>query len=181
VHAFVEAGSDIFRAGLDRSRIAEVEILAHSNLRPWCEPLSKRRRPDNAAAAANSIPFCVAKALIHGEVKLEDFTAAGLQDRAAVAVAEHTSCRFDDAIKGAVVNVEMCDGLRHRAHIETPLGHRARPISYERLVAKFRDCCSHARLPARDVERLVALIDDIERLDDISAIPALANGGGILT
>jgi 2-methylcitrate dehydratase PrpD len=180
VHAFIEAGSDIFRAGLDCSLIAEVEILAHTNLRPWCEPLNKRRRPENAAAAANSIPFCVAKALIHGDVRLEDITAAGLQDKAAIAVAELTSCRFDDTIKGAIVDVRMRNGRHQRAHVEMPLGHRARPISYERLVEKFRDCCSHASacLPAHEVERLVVMIDDIERLDDIRQIPALANGGG---
>ena len=180
VHAFIEAGNIIFRAGLDRSLIAEVEILAHTNLRPWCEPLNKRRRPDNAAAAANSIPFCVAKALIHGEVKLEDFTAVGLRDEAAIAIAERTSCRLEDTINGATINVRMRDGRRHQAHVEMPLGHRARPISCERLVEKFRDCCSHAlvRLPVHNVERLVALIDDIELLDDVGEILILANGGG---
>jgi 2-methylcitrate dehydratase PrpD len=179
VHAFIESGIDIFRTGLDRSRIADVEILAHSSLRPWCEPLNKRRRPNNAAAAANSIPFCVAKALIYGDVKLNDFTTAGLQDEAAIAVAERTFCRLDDTIKGAIVNVGMRDGLRHQGHVDVPLGHRARPMSHERLVKKFRDCCGHAavRLSAHEVERLVALIDDLERLDDISEIPALANGG----
>jgi 2-methylcitrate dehydratase PrpD len=59
VHAFIEAASNIPR--LDVSAIRDVEILAPRKLRPWCEPLEKRRRPDNAAAAANSIPFCVAK------------------------------------------------------------------------------------------------------------------------
>ena len=180
VHPFIEAASDIFRVGLDPLLIAEVDVLARINLRPWCEPLDKRRRPENAAAAANSIPFCVAKALTHGDVKLKDVTAAGLQDKVAIAIAEHTSCRYDDTIKGAIVNVEMRDGQRHQARVETPLGHRTRPISHERLVEKFRDCCSHAseRLPAHDVDRLVALIDDLERLDDIRKIAVLANGGG---
>ena len=183
VHACIEAGIDVFRAGLDRSLIAEVEIHAHSNLRPWCEPLNKRRRPDNAAAAANSIPFCVAKALVHGDVKLKDFTAAGLQDEAAIAVSERTFCRLDDAVKGATVNVGMRDGVRRQAHVDLPLGCRTRPISYKRSVEKFRDCCGHAsaRLTPQAIERLVALIDDLERLDDIGEIPALASGRGAST
>lgn len=180
VHAFIEAGCDVFRAGLDPSLIEEVEILARANLRPWCEPLDKRRRPENAATAANSIPFCVAKALTHGDVKLKDVTAAGLHDEVAIAIAQRTSCRYDDTFRGAIVNVGMRDGQRHQAHVETPLGHGARPLSHGQLVGKFRDCCSHAsaRLPAHDVDRLVALIDDLERLDDIREIATLANGGG---
>jgi 2-methylcitrate dehydratase PrpD len=180
VHAFVEAGCHIFAAGFDHAAIASVEIVAQSALRPWCEPLERRRRPDNSAAAANSIPFCVAKALVHGDVRLGDVTSAGLQDKAAIAVAQRTTCRFDDALKGAIVNIVMRDGRRHQAGVERPLGHRTRPISYERLVEKFRDCCSHAlvRLASRDLERLIAVIDQLDRLDDVRTITALASGTG---
>jgi len=43
--------------------------------------------------------------------RTQDFTAAGLQDEAAIAVAERTFCRLDDTVKGAIVNVGMRDGL----------------------------------------------------------------------
>jgi 2-methylcitrate dehydratase PrpD len=177
VHSFIEAASNI--PHLDASTIEAVEVLAPSELRPWCEPLQKRRRPDNPAAAANSIPFCVAKSLVHGSVKLKDFTQDGLRDRATLAVAESTSCSFDDQAKGAVVKVRAVGGQEHRATVETPLGHRSRPVSRERLVEKFRDCCGHAARPmtSEAIEKIVEMIDRLVDLDDVRRIANLAGGG----
>jgi 2-methylcitrate dehydratase PrpD len=170
VHAFIEAGSAIPR--LHPPAIRSVEVLAHGKLHPWCEPADKRRRPENAAAAANSIPFCVAKSLLHGNVKLADFTPDGLQDAAALAVAERTSCRFDDAVVGAIVRLIDADGQMHQAEVQTPLGHKSRPVSRSVLVEKFRDCCSHAAQPMRPeaIDEIVALIDDLAALDDVRRI-----------
>ena len=178
LHPFIEAAGEI-GGRLDSSKITEVTIFAHGDLRPWCEPLETRRHPENAAAAANSIPFCVAKALVGGDVILADFSAEGLKDGAVSAIAERTSCRLDDGVSGAVVKVAMADGQRLEAGVETPLGHHSRPVSHERLVEKFRDCCGHGaqRLTTDGVQRLIALIDDLDRLDDIARLAALASGG----
>jgi 2-methylcitrate dehydratase PrpD len=178
IHPFIEAAGKIAARGLNTSCITAVEIIAHTSLRPWCEPLQKRRRPENAAAAANSIPFCVAKALVGGEVKLVDFTAAGLKDEAAVAVAEKVSYRLDDVSKAAVVAVKMLDGGLLQAQIETPLGHRSRPLPFHTLVEKFRDCCSHAahRLRRDQIENLITAVEALDTLQDVGAIMTLANG-----
>jgi 2-methylcitrate dehydratase PrpD len=167
VHAFIEAASHIPR--LNASAIQEVEIVADSKLRPWCEPLEKRRRPDNAAAAANSIPFCVAKSLVHGNVTLGDFTHDGLRDRAALAVAERTVCHFDQSAPGAIVKVRTTGGADYQAAIEVPLGHKSRPVSRERLVEKFRDCCRHAAqpMPPDSIENIIMLIDNLPELNDV--------------
>jgi 2-methylcitrate dehydratase PrpD len=176
LHPFIEAANEISRSGLDISKIAEVEILTHSQLRPWCEPLEVRRRPDNAAAAANSIPFCVAKSLVHGNVILADFTYEGLKDAAALAVSARTSYRLDDAVKGAVVNVRLNDGQHVEARIETPLGDPGRPMPMEQLIEKFRDCCRHAVKPfsANRVRELISLVEDLEQVDDVRQLPILA-------
>jgi 2-methylcitrate dehydratase PrpD len=176
LHPFIEAAGEISRSGLDVSKITEVDILAHSQLRPWCEPLDLRRRPENAAAAANSIPFCVAKSLVHGNVTLADFTSQGLKDAATLDVAARTSYRLADAIKGAVVNIMLNDGQRLEACVERPLGHQTRPVPIERLIEKFRDCCRHTLTPlAPDrVRELISLIEGLDQLDDMSKLPILA-------
>jgi 2-methylcitrate dehydratase PrpD len=170
VHAFIEAAAGIPR--LDPPVLADVEIVAHGKLRPWCEPLATRRRPDNAAAAANSIPYCVAKCLVHGNVALEDFTPRGLRDAAALALAERTICRFDDSATGAVVKVRMSGGQVHHANVETPLGHKSRPVPREKLIEKFRDCCGHAAqsMTAQSINNLIAMLDDLAELDDVRRI-----------
>ena len=178
IHPAIEAAAKIAGGGLDVSEIAEVVVVVHSRLEPWCEPLDKRRRPDNAAAAANSIPFCVANALARGDVSLADIAAEGLDDQTVLAIAARTTYRLDDSVDGAVVRVGLLDGNQREARIETPLGSRTRPTSPERLADKFRDCCGHAStaLSSDTVEGLIALIDDLDELDDIGRLVSLASG-----
>jgi 2-methylcitrate dehydratase PrpD len=175
LHPFIEAASEISRSGLDVGKIAEVEILAHSKLRPWCEPLEVRRRPDNPAAAANSIPFCVAKSLVHGNVTLADFTLQGLKDAPTLEVSERTSYLLDDAVKGAVVNVALNDGRRLEARVETPLGDPTRPVPMKQQREKFRDCCRHTikPLPSNRVGELVSLVENLDQLDEMRKFPPL--------
>jgi 2-methylcitrate dehydratase PrpD len=183
LHSFIEAASEIRRSGLEIAKITEVEIRAHSQLRPWCEPLDMRRRPDNAAAAANSIPFCVAKSLVHGNVTLADFSFEGLQDAATLEVAARLSYHLDDAVKGAVVNIKLNDGRSLEARVNTPLGHRTRSVPMEKLIEKFRDCCRHTLMPlAPDrVGEIISLIENLEQLDDMIKLPILATGGNLGT
>ncbi len=178
IHPAIEAAAKIAGGGLDVPEIAEVVVVVPTRLRPWCEPLGKRQRPDNAAAAANSIPFCVANALARGDVALADIAAEGLDDQTVLAIAARTTYRLDDSVDGAVVRVGLLDGNQREARIETPLGSRTRPTSPERLADKFRDCCGHAStaLSSDNIEGLIALIDDLDELDDIGRLVSLASG-----
>lgn len=177
-HPFIEAAAEIAGKGLRLSEIEAVEVVGNSHLRAWCEPLEERRRPRNAATAGNSIPFCVAKGLVHGTVTLADLTDDGLRDPVAITVAERTVYRPDDRITGGMVTVVTNDGRRLKTSIEHPLGSRDRPLSDDQLTAKFRDCCGHAVAPlsADGVQELIDLVANLERLDDIGRLAILAGG-----
>jgi 2-methylcitrate dehydratase PrpD len=166
-HPFIEAAGKIAERGVKPKAIKAVYVVGDEHIRPWCEPLDERRLPKNAASAANSIPFAVARALVHGDLLLRDFTGQGIKDEAANAVASRTTYALQPGLKGAMVKVLTNDGHEHQAHIETPLGHPSRPVPYERLVAKFRDCCRYSitSLSADRVDRLIALIDNLENED----------------
>jgi len=178
VHPFIEAGIDLGSRGIRAADIKSVEIAGHSHIRPWCEPLADRRRPANAATAANSIPFGVAKALAHGDVTLADFTQAGLADASALSIAEKTTYRLDDGMTGALVIVTRADGGTMEARVAQPLGHPSRPVPSDRLIAKFRDCCRYAR-PPLDAAAVQALVDGmlaLETIDDIGRLMQICSG-----
>jgi 2-methylcitrate dehydratase PrpD len=179
LHPAIEAAAGIARDGLAISDIAAVEITVHRNVGPWCEPLDEKRHPGNAAAAANSIPFCTAKALVHGDVTLVDFTEAGLTDEAALRLSDCTTYCLNDEISGAMVKVTTADGVEHAVHIDQPLGSPARPISTDLLEDKFRDCCGHAasNLTETQIESLIGMVDNLETLDDVGRLTELAGGG----
>lgn len=178
VTPFIEAASEIAASGISPDDIVTAEVGAHPLVRPWCEPLAQRRRPDNAAAAGNSIIFCVAKTLAHGHLGLADFTLAGLDDAAAHEIAERTTYWLDDSIEGGIVRIKTRAQGTIEKHIPVPLGHPTRPISDDRLRDKFRDCCKHAATPIapQDVERLIATIENLDRLDDVGTLANLASG-----
>jgi len=150
---------------------ATIELAGSSRVRDWFEPLPERRRPSNAASAANSAPFAVACALAHGAVALADYAPAGLRDEAVLALAERVTYRLDDRVDGGIVALVDADGRRREVHVAIPLGDPARPLSRERLEAKFRDCCAHATgVSPVAATRLIALIADLEALPDVGAL-----------
>ena len=173
VHPFIEAALEIAPKATPTD-IASIEIICHSRLRPWCEPAAKRKRPDNAAAAADSIQFCVAAALVHGAVTLTTFTADGLKNPDVLALVQCVTLGFDDTVKGATVSVETKDGTKHLSHVEAALGSRQNPISNEQLERKFRDCCLRSATALRD-DQISCLIDMVYGLDELSDVASLTN------
>lgn len=175
VHAFIEAALNLADRGVRPADIAAVQVIGHNHIRPWCEPLAERRRPRNAAAAGNSVPFGVAKALSRGDVTLADFTADGLRDETALQVADKITYALDDSVRGAVVNVSLTGGRSLEERVEMPLGHPSRPVPPDRLIAKFRDCCRYAET-AQSPDKLIGLVTDLEAVDDVGLLAQIAGG-----
>jgi 2-methylcitrate dehydratase PrpD len=177
---FIEAALELCAThDLKPDDIEHVGISCTSWMRQWCEPIAERRSPSNAAAAANSIQFAIAKALVHRRVVLSDFTPEGLKDEAARNMAQKIDHRFDESAVGGDVAVRTTGGSELRTSVETPLGDPRRPMSRERLIAKFRDCCSYVdHLQEKDVDVLISLIDNLEDVNDVSALAAAPKGIG---
>src|SRR5262245_44611006 len=174
-HPFIEAAANLAeRHSLTPDAIERVHITAEPRARHWMEPIAERRRPQNAASAANSIPFATAKALVNGQVTLADITPAGLQEPEALAVAERLEYSYDEGLKGgAIVEVATADGRRLTERVDSPLGSAANPMSYEQLVTKFKDCVSYAvqPIPGSAVEQFIEMVAHLEELPDVSALP----------
>jgi 2-methylcitrate dehydratase PrpD len=177
LHPFIEAALEIAEK-LAGAKVASGEIVCQPGLRPWCEPAAGRRRPANAAAAADSIPFCTAAALADAEVTLATFAAESLRRPDILALAADISMRFDDAVKGAIVSAATQAGDRLTAQVQSPLGSRARPISDEQLERKFRDCCQRSAMALRhdDVSRLIDMVLGLDALGDVADLIDLACG-----
>lgn len=171
LHPFIEAGIELLRRGVAFERITSVTAFGGVDYRPWCEPVEKRRSPSNAAAAANSVHFAIGKTLVHGTVSPSDFTADGLLDSKALALAARTTCKLEGEAADVAIEVELQNGARLRAQISTPTS-----MSTEMLVRKFRECCHYAAksISPSAVNRLVEMILDLDRLDDVASIGSIA-------
>ena len=178
IHPFIKAAMEIHRKVTDTSEIAEVTISGPAQLRPWCETSEERRRPGNAAAAANSVPFCVAKTLSNGDVCLDDFAPRGLADEVALGIAGRTTYVGVGTSGAARLEVRIANGPLLSAEIPATLEEQLPLISYERLLGKFHACCRYAATPlsANQVLELINLIENLENVENIAELVAIAGG-----
>jgi len=176
LHPFIEASLQLRQQNkLDPAAIRRVQLRAGPQAKAWLEPVAERRRPRNAATAANSIFFAVAKSLLNGDVTLADFTPRGLGQPEMLALAAAIDYVLDEQVGGgAVVEVTLRDG----PVLTATAGDRRSPVSFDQLVAKFRVCAGHAAraVSADAVEEFIDRVANLEAEQDVGALPALLSG-----
>lgn len=104
-----------------------------------------------ADQARFSMPYAVAIAWMHGEVKPRYFVQSKVDDPAVRALMDRIEVRTDDALtppggrpgNPAIVRVEL-RGRVEEMRIDLPLGYAERPISREQFERKFVECATDA-------------------------------------
>ncbi len=94
-----------------------------------------------------SLHYCVAAALVWGDVSLATFTDAMVQDPRVRALITKISMELDERWRGdgefsTEIAVETVDGRRLVKHVPLAMGKPERWFTPERLRAKFDDCTS---------------------------------------
>ena len=184
-HAAVDAALSI--TGLPVASIDRVAVDV-----PYTAPLVLiHHEPRTPLAAKFSLEYCVAAALLDGHVGFEQFTEAMVTRPEAQALLRRVTYRIPDAwqkgagpwrLGHARVEVRLRDGSVRTGETAVPKGDAANPLSDAELEAKFRICASRALgdAPAArvlDLIRDVARLDDVRRLTDALARPALIARG----
>lgn len=174
LHPFIRAAARLRQEhAVDPADIAAIHLRVGPMNLAWLEPSEERRHPQNAATAANSIYFGVAKALVNGTVALEDVSAAGLRQPEADGVADLISYTIDEGLSHTMAGVEV--RLKSGAVLDARDEGRHEPMSYSDLVTKFEDCARHAAV-AVPKAALNALIDAVSNLEDVANVGAVLCG-----
>ncbi len=126
------------------------------------------------------LPYLVATRLLTGGVRVEDFEPLALADPARLALASRVRWQpngNDDpnALVPQSLTVQLRDG--RSLHIEMPavLGAPSVPLDRGAQLLKFYACLDSApgRFPAAQRQSLLAMVDDLERVDDIRDLVSL--------
>lgn len=177
---------------------ATLDIIAESNIKPedvdevtvlvneatydaTCQPLEAKRNPKTSLDAQFSLPYCVASALVRRKSLIEDFTDEAIADVRVLDLASRVKPALNPEVKGrfgrppAVVQLKSRDGKAYSRREEYIKGSPRNPLTEDELLAKFRYCTTYAArpLPQKNVEEVVGLVKDLERLDDVSRIVGL--------
>ena len=164
-------------AGFDLREVERITVeggIVHAML---AEPPASKRAPSTAIDAKFSLPFTVATALVRGNVTLDSFTPAALEDAEVLGVAarvdflQRAEWGRGQAVCGAVA-LHLKGGSQQRIAIEVPQGAPARPLSDASLIAKFVDCVGRAAKPlgSAAAHALALRLLDLAAEPDVNAL-----------
>jgi 2-methylcitrate dehydratase PrpD len=112
--------------------------------------------------------------LVRGKAGLAEFTDETVNDPLVRRVRSRVESTGDATVSedGVRVEVELADGRKFSKALEHSLGNLERPLSDTQLEDKFRD--QAGVLPASQVDELIATCWQLEALDDVGRLVALA-------
>lgn len=131
------------------------------------EPAERKQRPTTPYDAKFSLPYCIAALLVRGELGVNAFTAAAIEDEQVLEIAAKVTYEVVEFENGN----DLSGGIRAKAggrnleaRVLRPRGGPANPLSEEELREKFGRNASLA-LADDEVQRL---LDTLAKLEDHS-------------
>lgn len=126
-------------------------------------------------SADHSVPYCVARAVLDGDVKPDHFEERNLTDPTALALFKRVSLAPSSEFPGkvgAAVEIHLRDGTTLREGFLYPPGHTENPVGESAVVKKFRTLAE----AVLDPRRIDKVCDMVLRIEEASSIrPLLEN------
>jgi 2-methylcitrate dehydratase PrpD len=126
-----------------------------------------------------SIPYTVAKAMIRGDVFLEDFEESNIRDEKVLRLAARVRVEEDEDLRERDMTASFLSlkygGSVHEKRVVHMKGSPANPMSLDECIDKFRKCCSYSRNKAiqERVEDIVERVVHLEEENDIARVMGL--------
>jgi 2-methylcitrate dehydratase PrpD len=148
-HPYIDCARRLSARGVARDEIREMvcEVGEGTVHRLW-EPLGDKQLPPNGYAGKFSQPYCIARALVHGNVGLDAFTDAAARDPAVLEVAAKVRYVVDPdnpyprAFTGHIRMV-LRDGRVLEERQPHMRGGAQEPLTSAEIEEKFAMCCRH--------------------------------------
>jgi 2-methylcitrate dehydratase PrpD len=172
VHRTLDAALDLrAQHRIDPDSIAQVQVeVSRGALLPLRE-----EPPATGLEGKFNLKYCVAVALADGRVGLASFTGEDVHRPAVRELMGKVEAR-EGAEPGAFpigghaeVRIALKDGSEHSLRVDTPRGDPSRPLGWDELAEKFRDCAGMI-LPSEAVERTLCLVERLEELRDVGGL-----------
>ncbi len=175
IHATIEL---VKKHDLALNDIAEIRVFVGDYHQLMCDPLEARRAPSTLVDAKFSLPYIVAVAAAHRDVRLMDFTAQALNDATILDVARKVvpipdqTLDWKSTLPAGRVEIVTRDGRKFEAVGTDIPGSATSPMSWDDIVAKFTDCAAASVVapPAARVNEAAAMARNLESVDDATQL-----------
>ncbi len=161
-HTAIDCALDIVKQGIKAEEIVAVEL----GTSPFDKQLLIHHRPTTGLEGKFSLEYCVARALVSGEVRLKHFTDAAVVEPEARRLIEAMTWveNFPMPVMGTPegfgtkrVTATLTTGAKTSATVSVAKGMPTNPLSAQEFSAKYRDCAATV-LSNRAVEESLALL-----------------------
>ena len=157
------------RHKLTPDNVAKIESITHDRALAHTD----RADPQSTLDAKFSVQYCVARALMHGDVAFEHFEGNSYADPVVRSLLKRIETRphahqpngMYEHFQGEVV-VTTTDGQRYSACVDQPLRGPQNAAPPDRLKQKFNDCAARALAPA-EIGRVYELLERFETLANV--------------
>lgn len=152
----------------DPNNIVEVECRTSSGL----PRLLIHSHPATALEAKFSLEFCIAIALIEGEVSLKQFSDEKVKDSAVQELMEKINYVYPPEMGSGLVDlrgevaVRLQNGKVYSHRVDIAKGAPKNPLNKDEINIKYRDCVRLALSP-EDTDRSLDLISSLESVSNI--------------
>jgi 2-methylcitrate dehydratase PrpD len=166
------------RHGLTPDNVVKIESITHDRA------LAHTDRPDphSTLDAKFSVQYCVARALMHGDVTFQHFEGNAYRDPQVISLLKRIEAKphpyqpkgMYEHFQGEVV-VTMTDGQRYSARVDQPLRGPCNSVPPDRLDQKFRDCAEKA-VDSSAISDIYQALQNIEKHKDLREVTSLMAG-----
>jgi 2-methylcitrate dehydratase PrpD len=169
-HRALDAALQLHRdTEIEPRRVARVEVRVS---RGTAIPLI-HHRPRTGLEGKFSMEYCLAAALLDGRITLVSFSDEAVQRPQAQELLRRVEMvegeQGQPIVGPATVTVILDEGSQHTRHVETPRGEPKAPLTWEELVAKYKDCAAGI-LPDAAIARSAAIIAELEAAADVGEL-----------
>ncbi|MBV7483216.1 MmgE/PrpD family protein [Bordetella sp. BOR01] len=164
-HAAVDAALALrARPGFDAARITHITCLVH----PWNAMTLREEEPCNTLQARVNMRYCVAAAMLYGELTFRQFDDSVLGDPALTRLMQATAIEMADGLPDngefpAELRVQTQDGNTWVERRDVPPGGSSRPLADSDIIAKFESCAS-VSLSAETTEHVIGMVLGLDGL-----------------
>jgi len=142
------------------------------------EPKILKWNPTSSTEAQFSLPFCLATAILNGQVLPVDCSIERLENQdlrdlmSLITVKQGSSAK---SLFSTVICITTKDGMKYEQSVSQPYGSPENPLGWEGEIDKFRNCAALASrvIPKSSVDKVIDMCRNLENIDDVTSIVRL--------
>jgi 2-methylcitrate dehydratase PrpD len=155
---------------------AEEVVEVECQTGPATAQILIHHQPKTPLEGKFSMEYCMARALIDGEMKIAQFDKEKVLEPRVQELLQKVKYVHPEREEGQrapeVVTVRLGDGVQYSHEVLFAKGSPEQPMSAEELMDKYRDCALTV-LPAEAVERSIEMVAHLDELKDITELADL--------